>query len=243
MDKKKNTTKEYVINSKSIEIQCVLFRKKCKTLRITITSDLKVNITAPLRASEKFINDVLKEKTPWILRSIRRLKKCQLLHYPEKYISGEKLSYLGNEYILNVIPGKRSPARTDAGSLVVQLPEPDTKYVKKEIDKWLRNQAETIFNSCLDSGCSIVSQYISREPSLKIRRMKSRWGSCSRSGKITLNLMLIHLPLVCIEYIVMHELCHLKHLNHSKDFYALLQVVMPDWKERKAVIEGYRFGS
>ena len=237
---KKNTTREYVIRSQEREIKCTLFRRKCKTLRIAITPDLQVKITAPLRASVSFIQEALREKTPWILRSVHRLNNCRVLPLPEKYESGEKISYLGNEYMLRIIRGKRSRARLEGGLLVVQLPEPEMKIVKREVDRWYRFQAEIIFGECLKSGYHNISEYGIAEPFFKIRRMKSRWGSCSRSGEITLNLRLIHLPLSCIEYIVMHELCHLKHLNHSKDYYSFLQQCMPDWKERKAILESYR---
>lgn len=242
MDKRKNITREYIIKSSDHEITCVLSHKKCKNLRIVVTPDLKVKITAPLSASDTFIHEAVREKTPWIIKSIHRLKKCQVLPSLEKYVSGESLAYLGNEYMLRVTRGKRSPARLWNDMLIVQLPGPDMKGVKRVVDKWFRMQAELIFDNHLKAGYSIVSQYGIAEPFLKIRRMKSRWGSCSRSGEITLNLRLIHLPLVCIEYIIMHELCHLKHLNHSKDFYSFLQHVMPDWKERKAILESYRMG-
>jgi len=240
MDKKKNIIREYVISSKDREIPCSLFRKKCKWLRIEVTPDLKVKIIAPLRASNSFINEAVKEKTPWIIKSINRLNNCRMLPSPEKYISGENLAYLGNECTLKINTGKREVARLSDNTLTIKLPRPDMKGVKREVDKWFRLQAEVIFDEYLEANYSIISQYGIQKPILKIRRMKSRWGSCSKSGKITLNLKLIHLPPACIEYIVMHELCHLKHLNHSKDFYSFLQRCMPDWKERKAILESYR---
>ncbi len=240
MNKRKNITRDYVIKSKEHEIICTLSHRDCKRLRIAITPDLKVKITVPLRASDSFIHEAVREKTPWILKSIHRLKNCKILPFPEKYVSGERLAYLGNEYILRVDTGKRKAAGLSHNMLIVQRPDPDMKSVKREIDKWFRLQAELVFGDLLKAGYSIVSQYGVTEPFLKIRRMKSRWGSCSRSGKITLNLKLIHLPLSCIEYIIMHELCHLKHLNHSMNYYSFLQRCMPDWKDRKAILESYR---
>lgn len=239
MNKKKNITREYVIKSKEHEIMCTLCYRKCKRLRISVTPDLKVKITAPLRASDSFINDTVREKFQWILNSIQKLKQRHALPSPQKYESGEKISYLGNVYMLEVIRGKRSPAMIEKDLLIIQLPDPDMKGIKREVDKWLRLQAEEIFESYLETGYSLISQYGIQKPLLKIRRMKNRWGSCSQTGKITLNLRLIHLPTVCIEYIVMHELCHLKYLNHSKYYYHFLQRCMPDWKERKAILENY----
>ena len=231
---------EYVIRSREKEISCTLFYRDCKKLRISITRHLEVNIIAPLQASDSFIHNAVTEKTPWILKSIQRLKQCRILPLPEKYETGDKLAYLGNEYRLEVIKGKRAPVMISEDRIIVQLPAPDMTGVKRAVDRWLRIQAEMVFGSCLKTGYSIVSQYGVAEPFLKIRSMKSRWGSCSRSGKITLNLRLIHLPEACIEYIVMHELCHLKNLNHSKAFYSFLQICMPDWKDRKAILESYR---
>ena len=240
MNKKKNITREYVIKSEDREIYCRLFRKKCKRLCITVTPELKVNITAPLRASNSFINDSVRERIPWILKSIQKLKQRYALPSPQKYESGEKIAYLGNVYMLEVIRGKRSPTMLEKDILVIQLSDPDMKGIKREVDKWLQFQAEEIFENYLETGYSLISQYGIQKPLLKIRRMKSRWGSCSQTGKVTLNLRLIHFPPACIEYIVMHELCHLKYLNHSKDYYHFLQHCMPDWKERKAILQSYR---
>jgi hypothetical protein len=238
--KKRNITREYIINDNDLEIQCTISRKDCRSLRIAITPDLKVKISAPLRASESFIHDSLQKKIPWIIKSMNRLKNRQVLQTPDKYVSGEKLAYLGKEFTLKVIKGKKEPVILFGDSLMVKISKTDIRSVKRELDKWYRTRAETIFGRYLREGYSIVSQYVINEPFLKIRRMKSRWGSCSRSGKITLNLRLIHLPPVCIEYIVMHELCHLRYLNHSKDFYTFLQKCMPDWKDRKKILESFR---
>ena len=150
MDNRKNITREYVIRSKDPEIVCRLFRKNCKRLRIAVTPELKVIITAPLHASDSFINEAIREKTPWIIRSIQRLKNCSLLPVPENYVSGEKLAFIGKEYMLKVITGKRAPARLAGDLLIVQLPESGMKSVKRAVDKWYRMQAEEVFSRYLE---------------------------------------------------------------------------------------------
>ena len=240
MDKRKPITREYIIGNNEREIRYTIFRKDCKRLCISVTPQLDVRITAPLDAPDSFINDALREKTPWIIKSVDRLKNCTILPFPEKYISGEKIAYLGREINLKVLQGAGKKVELSGDTLVVRVPAPDMKNVKREVDKWLRHQAEIVFSRYLNKCYSVISGYCLSEPFLKIRKMKSRWGSCSRAGKVTLNLRLIHLPGVCIEYIVMHELCHLKHLNHSQSFYSFLQHCMPDWKERKSILESYR---
>jgi len=231
---------EYIIRDINHDIHCTLYRKSCKNLRIAVDANQEVKITAPLRASDSYISEVVKEKTPWIIKTILKLQNRQMLPLPCEYISGEKSSYLGKEFTLNVIIGKRAHVTLLDGELVVRVKTIDADSVKRVADKWYRGQAEKVFREYLDKGLDVMSDHDLRTPMLKIRNMKNRWGSCTRSGIITLNLRLIYLPEVCIEYIIMHELCHLKHLNHSKAFYLFLERCMPDWKERKKLLEGYR---
>lgn len=231
---------EYIIRDIDHDIHCTLFRKSCKNLRIAVDANQEVKITAPLRATDSYISEVVKEKTPWIIKTILKLQKRQLLPLPCEYISEEKTSYLGKELTLNVVTGKRAQVMLLDDQLVVQVKTSDADGVKRVVDKWYRDQAEKVFREYLDKGLDTMSDHDLRPPMLKIRNMKNRWGSCTKSGIITLNLRLIYLPEVCIEYIIMHELCHLRYLNHSRFFYAFLHSCMPDWKERKILLEGYR---
>jgi len=91
-----------------------------------------------------------------------------------------------------------------------------------------------VFQARLDLGYPRLERYGIERPQIAIRKMQSQWGSCTGAGKITLNLRLIQMPSECIEYVIVHELCHLKEHNHSPAFYALLGRVMPDWEKRKA---------
>lgn len=233
---------EYIISDNNQDIHCTLYRKSCKNLRIAVDANHQVKITAPLRASDSYISEVVKEKTPWIIKTILKLQNRQILPLPCEYILGEKSSYLGKEYILNVVTGKRAHVSLLNDELFVQTKTSDADSVKRVVDKWYRGQAEKVFREYLDKGLAIMSDHDLLTPMLKIRNMKNRWGSCTRSGIITLNLRLIYLPEVCIEYIIMHELCHLRYLNHSRFFYGFLYSCMPDWKERKRILESYRLG-
>lgn len=94
-------------------------------------------------------------------------------------------------------------------------------------------RVKAVFQERLEACYPRVARFKVAYPALVVRRMKSRWGSCTAAGKITLNLKLIQMPKECIDYVVVHELCHLKEHNHSPAFYALLGKVMPDWEERK----------
>jgi predicted metal-dependent hydrolase len=237
---KKGLTAEYIIKGHEEDISCTISRKRCKNLRIAITPDSKVQITAPLRAADSYINEVVREKTPWIMKTLRKMQGCRILPVPDKFISGEKVAYLGEEYTLKVISGRKATVTIAENLIVIEVKANDPAHVKRTLDAWYRAQAKTVFSKALEQGFNLISHHGLSTPLLNIRSMKSRWGSCSRSGKVTLNLRLIHLPIACIEYIIMHELCHLKHLNHSRAFYLFLEHFMPDWKERKIKLESYR---
>ncbi len=117
---------------------------------------------------------------------------------------------------------------------VAQIAEREAKIK----DCFTDEQCRAVFQPMLDAMYPMLEPYGVRKPTLRTRQMKSRWGSCMvQKGIITLNKRLYAAPTACIEYVIMHELCHLIHPNHSKQYYAFLTSMMPDWKERKALLE------
>ena len=114
------------------------------------------------------------------------------------------------------------------------LPAPeDERRVALQLSRWYRAQAETVFNRFIDQHFPFFAERGHSRPALRIRTMKSRWGSLSSRGFINLNAELIKTGLACIEYVVVHELCHLEHMNHGPGFRRLLSQRLPDWERRK----------
>jgi len=112
------------------------------------------------------------------------------------------------------------------------------KYaLKNKVDAWNRQRAEVTFARYLQTCLKVTSRHRLTEPTVSIRKMRTRWGSCSAKERVTLNLHLIQAPVHCIAYVIMHELCHLKHHNHSPAFYALLNRCMPDWQKRRQLLK------
>ena len=105
-------------------------------------------------------------------------------------------------------------------------------------NKWLREYAEILFNEHVDKYIEVLNKYKISMPIIEIRDMKTRWGSCIPANKkVIFNLKLIKTPICCIEYVVLHELAHFKYSNHSKSFYNFITIFMPDWKERKKILD------
>ncbi|MDD2236111.1 MAG: SprT family zinc-dependent metalloprotease [Kiritimatiellae bacterium] len=221
--------------------RCIPYRlhiSERKRLRIVVSPSLAVNVYAPNTASEDDIVSAVQVKAPWITKQLDALQQFHPLPTPHKYISGETFTYLGRQYRLKVIQDMLKSAKLHGRFLHIAVPDKtETVVVKKQVIQWYRERAESIFKRYLIHWLNIGLRHNIPEPVLVIRQMKTRWGSCSSSGRITLNIKLIHVPIHCIEYVIMHELCHLKHHNHSKEYFRLLSRCMPDWKRRKHYLD------
>jgi predicted metal-dependent hydrolase len=218
-------------------IAYTLQRADRRTLSITVNPDLSVLVRAPPDAAHEAIEQVVKRRARWILRQQRFFSQF-IPRTPEReYVGGETHLYLGRQYRLRVQQSDREGVRRDAGYIYVSLPHPDDRgHVKLLLDRWYARNARRQFRERL-TGCIQALGWDMPKPSLQVRFMTQRWGSCSPSGRLTLNVDLIRAPRSCIDYVITHEVCHLKHPHHSTEFYRLLSGVMPDWEERKLRLE------
>ena len=215
-----------------------LHREARKQLRIVVAPELSVDVFAPLSAGEEQIHAALMKKAAWIARKLDALEAFHPLPAPKQYISGETLIYLGRQYRLKVEQGPRQSAKLLGRYLRVWVEDKkDTQSVKKAVDSWHRKRAQETLDRYMENCYAIASRHGVPKPHLTIRTMHRRWGSCNSKGRITLNVNLVKVPVHCIEYVIMHELCHLKYNNHSKAFFALLARCMPDWRSRKTLID------
>ncbi len=233
----------HYIDFGSRKIAYRLHREDRKRLRIVVAPELTVDVFAPIAAGEESIKTAVLKKAAWVAGKLNALERYHPLPAPKKYISGETLVYLGRQYRLKVATGLRQPAKLIGRYLSVWVADKkDTGSVKKMVDAWYRRRARKALGRYLERCYTIASRHGVEKPALTIRKMCRRWGSCSPRGRITLNLNLVKVPVHCIEYVVMHELCHLKYHNHSKSFYSLLTRCQPDWRKRKEVLDGVVIG-
>lgn len=208
-----------------------------KRLRISVRPDLSVTVNAPLGQSAEAIERAVESKAYWIARKLDELSEFHPLPTPHRYVGGETFVYLGRQYRLKIQEGETSPAKLRGRFLRIQIPDKvDSQMIRGAVDDWYRNRALDVFPKAMERCLKIASRQGATEPTLSIRKMRTRWGSCSASNRVTLNLYLILAPLHCIDYVVMHELCHLVEHNHSSAFYRLLTRCMPDWKKRRQVL-------
>ncbi len=212
---------------------------KRKTLGITVHPDLSVDVRSPHASDPTAVEAVVRRRAPWILRQLREFEKYLPKQPPRRYVSGETHRYLGRQYRLKVHElSAAEPAiervKLSGGYLYVSTANPyDIEQVHALMDAWTRRQAERVFAERLDALLPRFQHLPIQRPALTIRRMKARWGSCGAHGIIMLNLKLMQVGKPLIDYVIVHELCHLVEHNHSKRYYALLDRMLPDWRARR----------
>ena len=210
-------------------------------MRVVVSPELTVDVFAPKTVNDDQIHLSVKKKAPWITRTLDKLETYHPLPAPKRYVSGETLVYLGRQYRLKVVKDSKQPAKLLGRFLWVWVEDKnDTQSVKKAVDQWYRKRARATLARYLEKCYTFALRHGVSEPLLVIRKMRRRWGSCSHSGRITLNINLVQVPVHFIEYVIMHELCHLKHNNHSKAFYSLLTRCQPYWRKRKETLDKFR---
>ncbi len=222
-------------------IEYEVFPSRRKNVAITVHPDLRVTVACPTDRSADSVGRVVVGKAPWILRQKLRFKDLHPLPTAKRFVSGETLRYLGRQYRLKVVEGKPSHVALERPYLRVIVPDrSDTAMVQRMVERWLRERAEATFARHLESVLKRFPRLGPPPQSVHVRKMQRRWGSCSASGVVTLNPMLVTAHPSCIEYVVAHELCHRQIMKHNPRFYRLLGLVIPDWRDRREKLNEHR---
>lgn len=213
-----------------------LVRKKMKTCRLKVYPDQRVRLSIPARVSTKWAESFLREKSSWIEASLERFRKKADQSAEIEIKNGCRIRLLGEEMTLEVSEGEQDCVSQEGSRIYIRTRSPeDQERVKAVFETWWRGQTKAILNDRVDQWYPVVEQYGIERPRIAVRKMRTLWGSCSFYRKaVTFNFYLIQASLPCVDYVVLHELAHFRHPNHSKAFYDFLGVYMPDWKERKS---------
>jgi predicted metal-dependent hydrolase len=204
-----------------------IIRSDRRSIALEIQSDGNLVIRAPRHVSHSFIQKLLRKKQQWIIEKQQILRERQSKATPKQYVQGEEFYYLGKSYKLDIKDSFSVPIDFNSGFRI------SARYkdnIKELIKQWYRQQAKKIIPQCVKQ---IADSHSFEFTNIKITSAEKRWGSCT--GKKTLNFSwrIIMLPPDIIEYIVLHELAHLKELNHSKNFWLEVKQMLPDYKKRK----------
>lgn len=226
------------------EVEYVLTRKRVKNINLRIKSDATISVSAPYSTDLCQIENFMVSKSDYILTHIRRFQSMQAnISKNKEYIDGESFYLLGENIRLKVLQDTQENVWTDGVFLYLTIQDTNNKKRKQLlVEGFFGKQREEVFQEIIDTIYPVFSKYGIAYPIIKMRTMKTRWGSCIPSKEqITLNTTLIETPRICIEYVVLHEFSHFIHPNHSKAFYDFVAILMPDWKERKECLEKFAF--
>jgi predicted metal-dependent hydrolase len=205
-----------------------------KTLAIDVNPDLSVVVTAPKKTDDEAVEQKMLKRAAWIIQQQRFFENYLPPIPPRRYVSGESHRYLGRQYRLRVHEGQEEVVKMARGQINVYLTDTQKKNrIKPLVKAWFRNRAEVVFQELFEAMVAKSERHGISADAFQIRKMKNRWGSCTKEGRILLNPELIIAPKMCIEYVIVHELCHLKEHNHGPKFYRLLNALMPDWEKRR----------
>ncbi|EJO5346270.1 M48 family metallopeptidase [Clostridium botulinum] len=217
--------------------QYSLKTKKRKTISIKIGEKSIIEVTAPLGTNEYTIDRVLEKQEKWIIEKIKKFK--QLENFNGYY-------YLGNLYDLEIkeVKSLYFKMKVENNKFIIYinsgiLKEKREIIIKENLQKFYKNRAAQILKERTDYYSNILGV---TPKNIVIKNQKTLWGSCSSKGNINYNYKIVMAPLKILDYIVVHELCHLVHMNHSKDFWNLVESVIPDCKKRRKWLKenGYK---
>ena len=221
--------------SKTIEYN-LLFTTR-KSLGIKVLPEGTVTVIAPMDSTLTDITEKLKSKSQWILKQQAFFNQYKPIASQRKFINGETHLYLGRQYKLKTLKGKEDNVKIYRGIMTITAKNISPLYLKNILNEWYRSKAILLFDELLHSSLEKFKKYKIQKPILCVKQMQKRWGSCTKSGKILLNTELIKAPKTSIHYVVIHELCHLVHHNHTKDFYGLQNKLLPQWEKWKDQLE------
>jgi len=219
------------------EIPFRLSFSKRKSLEISVHPDKSVFVKAPEGTEQLVIEEKIRKHARWIKRQIRYFDQFDPKTPTRKYVIGESHLYLGKKYRLKVILEDENSILLKGGFFVVSSENGKPDQIESLLNDWYGEKANyyltRTFHECWEQFKGLDID----KPTFKIMKLKKRWGSLSKNNMLSLNRDLIKTPKECIEYVIIHELCHLVHHNHSSDFYLLLERILPDWVKRKHKLE------
>lgn len=218
-----------------------LQRKNIKNINLKVNMDKKITMSIPMKMEIEIAKEFIKNKVDWIKKQQEYYDTFKEEKENITFENGETVYLLGKQYKMKIISNSRNDIEINGKYFEINIKEKyieNKKYIRKVYDKWLKDYAMKVFEELIKKYHVSLNKYDIKMPITEIRQMKLRWGSCiPSSNKVIFNLNLIKAPMCCIEYVVLHELSHFRYHNHSKNFYNFITIFMPDWKERKKILD------
>ena len=205
---------------------------------ISVAGVNDISATWPAHTSPETLKRALQKKGRWIYKKVEAFRQQQVDIRPRCYVSGESHLYLGRRYVLKLAGDAMASGdvKLVAGQLRVGAQPNEGALAKRALQRWYKQKANMVFARRLQLLAKQIP-WLELPPAFAIRAMQKRWGSCTPQGELLINWHLVKAPSQCVDYVLLHELCHLQEHNHSDRFYRLLSELMPNWNTVKAQLD------
>jgi predicted metal-dependent hydrolase len=226
------------IEDQIIDYKVVFSRRR--SIGISIGPDSGVIVRAPYRTSIKTIENLVISRSNWIKKHLENFKSAIRIDNNKVSTDGVPVLFRGKEYPIRIIESKTNFVNINENIIEIGLKKIEEKYkAGLMLEKWYKSVAEGIFRTKYEELLMRFKHYNFAPSEFAVRALKRRWGSCTTKGKITISSELVKLDDIYLEYVILHELCHLRHPNHSTRFYLLLTELFPEWKHRRKELRRY----
>lgn len=228
-----------VLAGQGLRLPCRVVLARRRSLVVRLDPEQGVEVRAPLGTGRERVERVLAQREGWILATMARWRALGLPRPPRRFAAGEEFLHLGQACRLELAPANgRALVRLEAGRLVAHLPAglaeaPRAALARRLVLAWYRQRARAEVAPRVAAHAAALDL---KPPRLIIADQKSRWGSCSPAGVLRLNWRLVMAPPELLDYVAAHEVCHLRRLDHSPAFWALVEGLIPDWRQRRRLL-------
>lgn len=220
----------------------VIFKKR-KTMEIAVEPPNNITVTAPIGTTEDEILKKVESKGSWLIQKIYSFKHMNYIPIERDFVNGESFMYLGRNYSLQIelnsesgLRGKKPEVKLYRGKFIVKANNKNEEDIKKAMEQWYRNRAKEV----IETRVKYYQRFFNIEPmDIRIKEQKKRWGSCTSKNELLFNWRCIMAKSNALDYIVVHEMCHMYHKDHSKEFWELVASVLPDYELRKEWLRNY----
>lgn len=224
----------YEYGTQTIEFH-VVYRNR-KTMEIQIQAPDKVTVISPKGIKEDEILKAVKDKSKWITQKLFQIREMEYLKRDREYVNGESFIYMGRNYSLQIVIDescKVPEAKLLRGKFYVHTHSNDADIIRLALEKWYKEKA---LQKVLER-VSYYQKYFDLAPNkVMIKEQKKRWGSCSNQRNLYFNWKCIMAPSPVLDYLVVHEMCHMVHMNHSPEYWNLVKSILPDYEKRRELL-------
>ncbi|MFZ3590343.1 M48 family metallopeptidase [Bacillus sp. DJP31] len=214
-------------------IEYIVTYRERKTLEISVEPPNIVSVVAPTGTTDEKVSAYVKKKADWIVQKIFLFKDMEYRKIHRQLVNGESLLYLGRNYTLQLIDDfslKKPIVSLFQGKFYIKTPTRDVQLLQKVMVDWYKQKAL----QRITERSNYYQHYFKRKPTaVKVKEQQKRWGSCTTNNELLFNWRSIMAPSYILDYIIVHEMCHLYYMNHSQEFWDLLNTIMPDYEQRK----------